>query len=229
MYFTALSIGFVSSLHCLGMCGPLALLLPGANRSTAQLLMGGLVYNAGRILTYTLLGLFLGWVGQALVMADLQQAVTLILGILLVIGVLLGFNLDQRLNRWPWLTRWSHFLQIQFQRLLVRRQHRFYFGLLNGLLPCGMVYLALAGALSMQDLWSGAAFMLFFGLGTLPAMLAPFLLGQGLRQRLRGRVRLLQLAAMLLMGVALIVRGLAIQLPANLNFWAMIQHPVMCH
>jgi sulfite exporter TauE/SafE len=229
IYWTAISLGLVSSLHCLGMCGPLVLVLPGQRDHTWQVLGSGLEYNLGRILTYGIMGLVFGLVGKGLLMAEVQQWVSIVLGGILIIGAILGFSLESGIYRWKPIAKVSGFVKQSFSQLLARQQRLFAFGLLNGLLPCGMVYLALAGAITMQTAVGGATFMLAFGLGTLPAMLAPFFVGQGIKQWLRRHLRTIQTVAMLAMGVVLITRGLQIEFPAELSFWEMLKNPVMCH
>lgn len=229
-FLTAISLGLVSSLHCLGMCGPLVLVLPGQDRGATWRAIGqGLEYNVGRVIMYGSLGLFFGLLGRGLLMAQVQQVVAITLGVLLIVAWLIGFSLESSIYRWPLIGRVTAFIKRKFGQLVVRQQRHFAFGLLNGLLPCGMVYIALAGAVTTQSAGHGALFMLSFGLGTLPAMLAPFLLGQGLRLRLRKHLRTIQATAMILMGVMLISRGLQIEFPNELSFWEMLKNPVMCH
>jgi len=211
------------------MCGPLVLVLPGQRDRMWQVLGSGLEYNLGRILTYAVMGLVFGLVGKGLLMAELQQWVAIIVGGMLVIGAILGFSLESSIYRWKPIAKMTGFIKKRFSQLVARQQRLFTFGLLNGFLPCGMVYLALAGAVTMQTALGGASFMLAFGVGTLPAMLAPFFVGQGIKQRLRRHLRTIQTTAMLIMGVVLISRGLQIEFPAELSFWEMLKHPVMCH
>lgn len=229
IFWSAISLGLLSSLHCLGMCGPLVLAIPGQGDTKVQATMTALEYNLGRITTYVLLGLFFGLLGQGLLMSQTQQFVAISLGVLLLLSSLWGFKLDQQLAHWPLVGRISNKIRSAFRHLLARQQRHFFFGLLNGILPCGMVYLALAGAMTTEHTWQGAAFMFSFGLGTLPAMVAPFFVGHSVRKYLRPYLPYLQTTAVLVMGVFLIVRGLQIAFPEELNFLEMLKHPVMCH
>lgn len=229
VFWSAISLGLVSSLHCLGMCGPLVLAIPGQGTTKGQALMTALEYNLGRITTYVLLGLFFGLLGQGLLMSETQQFVAISLGVLLLLSSIWGFKLDQYLNRWPLMAKVNQKIRSAFQYLLVRQQRHFFFGLLNGVLPCGMVYLALAGAMTTEHIWQGAAFMFSFGLGTLPAMVAPFFVGHGIRNHLRPYLPYLQTTAVVVMGVFLIIRGLQVAFPEELNFLEMLKHPIMCH
>jgi hypothetical protein len=188
-----------------------------------------LEYNLGRITTYVLMGLCLGLIGQALWMGQLQQWTAIVLGSILLLSGLVGIQLTSYLERWSVTSGITQRIRTRFQKLLARRQRHFFFGMLNGILPCGMVYLALAGALTMESSLLGAGFMLSFGLGTLPAMLAPFFLKGAFRQRLRGYLPHLQRAAILLTGAFLLARGLQVELPQEITLIEMLKHPVMCH
>jgi sulfite exporter TauE/SafE len=188
-----------------------------------------LEYNLGRITTYMLMGLFFGLLGQGLLLGQAQQYVAISLGVVMLFGSLAGFNIEIWLAKWPILLRVNNWIKKRFQQLLSRQSRLFIFGLLNGILPCGMVYLALAGAVTMDHLGASVAFMFSFGLGTLPAMLTPFFFGQGIRTHLRPYLPYIQTTAMAAMGLLLIFRGLQIEFPAELSFWEMLKNPVMCH
>jgi sulfite exporter TauE/SafE len=216
-------------MHCLGMCGPLVLVLPGRQEGPLQVLASGLEYNLGRITTYMLMGLVFGLLGQGLLMGHTQQYVAIGLGVIMLLACLSGFNIDAWAGRWPLFIEVNNWIKKRFQQLLSRQSRLYFFGLLNGILPCGMVYLALAGAVTMEHTSAAVAFMFSFGLGTLPAMLTPFFFGQGIRKYLRPYLPYIQTAALAAMGLLLIFRGLQIEFPAELSFWEMLKNPVMCH
>lgn len=170
--WTALLIGFLGSFHCIGMCGPIALALPGGR--TAFMLAGRLLYNAGRVATYCLLGGIFGTVGHSLALAGLQQALSLTLGVIIIAGILL------RSRSYPRLKKALHVDRL-FGRLKEAIRSRFeqrglssflIVGILNGLLPCGFVYMGLAGSLTTGSVGGGMLYMTLFGLGTFPAMFA---------------------------------------------------------
>lgn len=229
LFWSAISLGLVSSLHCLGMCGPLVMVFAGETGVPIRRALLALEYNLGRITTYILMGLCLGIIGQALWMGQLQQWTAILLGSILLLSGLLGIRLTFYLERWSVTSAITQRIRTRFQKLLARRQRHFFFGMLNGILPCGMVYLALAGALTMESSLQGAGFMFSFGLGTLPAMLAPFFLKGTFRHRLRGYLPHLQRAAILLTGAFLLARGLHVALPQEITLIEMLKHPVMCH
>ncbi|MCS6916149.1 MAG: sulfite exporter TauE/SafE family protein [Chitinophagales bacterium] len=201
-------IGLAGSLHCAGMCGPLMLLLGRMSRGVA---MGWTMalYHAGRLLSYTLLGLLAGglpaWVG----LASHQQWLSIASGLLLVAVALAG-------------SRWRGRKWIAVHRLVNRLsawalrcsgwQRLIGMGMVNGLLPCGLVYAALAVAAAGGNALTGAAVMLLFGIGTLPVLLAMTLTSGMLPVRRWWRpstLRLLTLAA----GLLLVLRGMNLNIP----------------
>lgn len=212
--WTAVMLGLAGSLHCVGMCGPIALALPRPN-GPATLLPGRLLYNAGRILTYAGLGALFGWMGQTLLMAGWQRALSITAGLLILL-----YLLSARLGRGRW-TLESTLLRLvaPVQRMLGRLLKQtslgglLTIGLLNGLLPCGLVYVALAGAAATGSALGGAGFMLVFGLGTTPMMLAISLAGPTLYARLRGRFQNVIPLALGVMAVLFILRGLELGIP----------------
>ncbi|MEL6972162.1 MAG: sulfite exporter TauE/SafE family protein [Bacteroidota bacterium] len=177
MLYTAFTFGLLGSLHCVGMCGPLALAMPFGQRDR---LLRVLVYNAGRILTYATLGALLGLLGQGIFLVGLQSWLTLALGILLIVVGLFSVQLEFNIWTLPVLSSWHLKVKAAFGRLMGKSTYGSLFsvGLLNGLLPCGLVYLALAGALTTANWQSGISYMIVFGLGTLPLLLAVAMLGQ---------------------------------------------------
>ena len=210
-FWTAFLLGLVGSAHCAGMCGPLALALPRTGDTSALFLAGRLAYNAGRILTYSLLGALFGLLGQTFAVAGLQRWVSLVAGILILVSLVASSRFALGLPA----TRVVGWLKTSLGRLL---QHRsvaavFSLGLLNGLLPCGLVYVACAGATATGSVVDGSASLLAFGLGTIPMMLAFGLAGPRLQLALRFRLQRLIPVSLAVVGGLLILRGLALGIP----------------
>src|SRR5579859_6934676 len=166
----AFILGLFGSLHCAGMCGPLAVGLPPTNHSLGSFVSGRLAYNLGRIVTYCCLGLVFGLVGKALWIAGLQRWLSIGVGTLLLAGL---FASRRLILRQP-VTMIVEQLKRRMSFLLRQRSQLSLglLGLLNGLLPCGLVYVGAAGALATGGVLKGAGYMFFFGLGTAPMMLA---------------------------------------------------------
>jgi len=214
--WTALMLGLAGSLHCVGMCGPIALALPrGSGTGPGHLLAGRLLYNLGRTLTYAGMGSVFGLLGQSLLLAGWQRGLSIAAGVLI-----LAYLLSRGLGRGRWsLESAALRLIAPVQRSLGRLLNQsssgglLVIGLLNGLLPCGLVYVALAGAAATGSVWGGALFMVLFGLGTTPMMLAISLAGPSLYGRLRGRFQRVIPLALGVMAVLFILRGLELGIP----------------
>lgn len=218
----ALTLGFFGSLHCIGMCGPLALaLLPaklpanGAPSRFAGIASGSLLYNGGRIVTYAVLGLLFGLLGGAARLAGLQQFLSITTGVVILLWIVLPKHLTQRVEAKHHVAALLARLKLLLNRAL--RSHRFAaqfgVGLLNGLLPCGFVYLALAGAMAQPTVLRSSLFMALFGLGTAPAMLAIMLPHGFLSPARRLSLRRVMPLGTAVVAVLLIVRGLALGVP----------------
>ncbi|GAB3799609.1 sulfite exporter TauE/SafE family protein [Spirosoma humi] len=204
---TALLTGLISSLHCVGMCGPLAAALPVGRleRSKRGLAIG--LYHAGRIATYSTLGAFAGTLGFGLHLLGWQRPLAVFSGIVLLAGSIGRSHWAAGL-RWPWLNRW---VTTAFgQRLRQPGWVGFAgLGVLNGLLPCGFTYVALAGTLTTDTPLAGATYMLLFGMGTLPALVGVNTLAVWLTTVGRRRLNWALSLATVVVGLLLIGRGLA--------------------
>lgn len=208
-------LGFVGSFHCIGMCGPIALTLPVQHLNGSRKLAGILLYNAGRISAYAILGLVFGWLGRQLYLGGLQQWLSIITGSLLLVLVILKYTGIR-------LTKDRHLPDIFTSKIKSRlgnllRQQRFHtlyaIGFLNGLLPCGLVYLGIAGAVASGDVLKGMLFMAAFGAGTLPAMAGVSYFSHLISIPVRNRMRSMIPVAISIMGVLLILRGLNLGIP----------------
>jgi sulfite exporter TauE/SafE len=209
--WTALLLGLVGSLHCAGMCGPLALALPVGPGAAPGFVAGRLAYNLGRIVTYCVLGLVFGLVGRMLLLAGVQRWVSIALGLALLAGL---FS-SHRLALWRPVTGLVERLKF---RMSVQLRHRSFkslaiLGLLNGLLPCGLVYVACAGATATGGLMAGVQYMAAFGLGTVPMMLGISLSGRLIPIALRLQLRKAIPVSVFLLASLLILRGLALGIP----------------
>ena len=229
--WTAFTLGLLGSLHCVGMCGPLALAMPYQAATRLGTAANVLLYNAGRILTYALLGLFIGTLGKGLFLAGWQTQFSIGIGILLLIAVVFSINIEYQLLRLPVLKALNDWVKRKLGILL--RHHGpgalFGIGLLNGLLPCGLVYMAVIGAVSTGSSWSGSLYMAAFGLGTLPLLFTTAVIGQFIHVRWRTYARRLVPVALAVMAVLLIMRGIQFHIPHDFRFWETAQDVPMCH
>jgi sulfite exporter TauE/SafE len=221
--YAAFLLGLAGSLHCAAMCGPLALAVPVVGSSKLAILLSRTVYNGGRVATYVMLGLVSGTVGKTLALAGLQRSLSIGMGsiILLIVLLLPAATRVQSLTRLlMWVKqKFAFFLQERSYAALLA------LGLLNGLLPCGLVYAAAAGAVTTGSVTRAAEFMAMFGLGTLPMMLGLGLLGARARFRLHSP-NLVRITT-LVMGTLLILRGLGLGIPMVSPAYA-DQRPACC-
>jgi hypothetical protein len=228
---TAFSIGILGSVHCVGMCGPIALALPFRGLSRWQTVQGILAYNTGRIATYALLGTFIGLLGRGIWLAGWQAYLSLALGIGLALTALLSIPVESRLLRIPFVQRFHQWVGRKLALHIGARGIRAFLivGALNGLIPCGLVYMAIAGALASGSFLSGAAFMALFGLGTVPMMALTAFAGQRLNLAWRSRLRTLAPLLILLVAAVFILRGIHFQAPDSIRFHEAWQDMPMCH
>jgi uncharacterized protein len=210
-YGFAIALGLLGSLHCAAMCGPLMLALPQPAATAGSFFVGRIFYQLGRITTYTVLGIIAGLAGKSLLLAGCQRWLSIALGA----AILLGFFFSKKIAVSAAAMRLVGALKSAMSAQLRRRGLRslILLGLLNGLLPCGLVYVALAGAVAQGGFLAGVLFMILFGLGTLPTMLAISLSGKvfpaAWRMKLRGAIPF----AVCALGALLVLRGLALGIP----------------
>ncbi|MEI7734512.1 MAG: sulfite exporter TauE/SafE family protein [Ferruginibacter sp.] len=214
LLIAATAMGMLGSFHCVGMCGPLALSLPLKNDSAATKFFGAMLYNSGRIVTYAVFGLVFGLIGTSVALFGYQQWLSVILGISILVFMLLPKKITAVKNKNSVLDFFEKLRQALGQLFFKKtRSSLFAIGLLNGLLPCGLVYMAAAGAVATGDLLSSVLFMAFFGLGTLPVMWSIAFFGNYVSMGIRQRIRKLYPYMMLLMACLLILRGMGLGIP----------------
>ncbi len=210
----AFVMGLIGSFHCLGMCGPIAMALPMGNRSNSSRVVGGVIYNSGRILTYAILGLVLGLTGDFFISPQIQSTVSIVFGVLIGLYLLVPSKIKVALRIAP-----SQSLLVKLRKQLAKflyiqnNSSLFGIGLLNGLLPCGMIYLALASSFLAGSALKGSLFMALFGLGTFPTMLAAVYFGSFLNQHIRIKLRKAVPIFLFFMAALLIVRGMNLGIP----------------
>ncbi|MFP4228554.1 MAG: sulfite exporter TauE/SafE family protein [Salinivenus sp.] len=207
-----LAFGAFGSVHCVGMCGPLALSLPGKHQPRWQFWAERGLYNLGRAVTYSLLGVLVGAAGHVVSLAGAQQGLSVGIGVLMILVAAV-----------PWVSRQVQRIEQTPSAFLGRVMKpigtlyetggptaMLIVGLLNGLLPCGFVYAALATAVTADGVAQSTVFMAGFGLGTGPAMLGVSLLGRVASTKLRTRLQNLVPIGLALVGLLLILRGLGL-------------------
>jgi sulfite exporter TauE/SafE len=205
MLVTALILGFAGSLHCLGMCSPLALMVTG---QTSHGFAKRLIYNLGRIFTYSVAGFIVAGIGFALIFFRLQNILTIVLGVILLIAGLSGVSQIKIPLVTSAVARFASKLRSYFSFFIQKKSYAavFFLGSLNGLLPCGLSLIALSFCLSFDKPLEGFYFMALFGAGTLPVMLGATSIFQWLVNRLHMSFSKISVAMLILSGVLLIGR-----------------------
>ena len=208
-------IGFLGSFHCVGMCGPIALALPIGKASNLQLVISRILYNLGRVVTYAFFGAIFGLFGKGIAFAGLQRYASIALGVTILLYYLMPSKFKGKLSvTKPYLIV-SGFVKKSFTTLTKSGSSfsLFVFGIVNGFLPCGFVYVALAGAMTTGDFISGSLFMALFGLGTTPIMLATSLVGKFVTNSVRTKINKLIPVFAIILALIFILRGLSLGIP----------------
>ncbi len=215
LIYTAFILGLLGSLHCLGMCGPLAIALPAAKNRGLDFFLGRVLYNSGRVATYSMLGIFFGLLGQSFVLVGLQRWLSIAAGLFIFAYLILRKRPAFAVKGTGLIAGAVGKLKSALGGLFKQRSHRalLSIGLLNGLLPCGLVYVALAGAAATGSALGGAEYMLFFGLGTVPMMLAVSLFGKFVQGNVLVTFNRLIPYALGVLAVLFVLRGMSLGIP----------------
>lgn len=211
LFITAFSLGLLGSFHCLGMCGPIAFTLPVKNNR----FLSAILYNSGRIITYSTFGLLFGFIGQGLKTATTQQFLSIAFGSLLIIGTILPAKFFNKFQVSAYFTKAVSQLKFTLSKFIHQKGvfSLLIIGLLNGLLPCGLVYAAIGGSIATGNTYDGILFMASFGLGTLPMMFTAIFFSNFISVKFRSVVRKLLPILLVIMGLQLIIRGLNLNIP----------------
>ncbi len=211
--WSAFLIGILGSMHCVGMCGPIALALPIPKDKNRY--VGILLYNLGRVFMYSFLGLLFGLFGHLFVLAGLQQFLSIVSGIVLLGMVWFIFSTKSKGSTMSFLSPIMFRLKelLSFYLKKYSFTSLFFVGILNGLLPCGLVYFAVVGAISTGAIFAGSYYMILFGLGTIPAMFMVALSKKFIKNEWRFKLTKAIPIALIVMAIVLILRGLNLGIP----------------
>ena len=206
----AFLIGLFGSVHCVGMCGPLAFSIPSSRKYAWSLVTDKLLYNFGRVVTYTSLGLLLGYLGKLFWLSGLQQGVSILSGLFIIgLGLARLLRLKNKVGSgvyFPWFYK-------MINMAVKHKAGHFIMGMLNGFLPCGFVYVALFGALNTTSAADAAQFMFWFGMGTFPLMFIATLSFGYLSPLVRRRINTAMPYLMMCLGFWFIMRGSGLNIP----------------
>lgn len=208
-------MGLLGSFHCVGMCGAIALSIPMDLSTRLALVRDAILYNIGRVITYTLIGVLLGYFGEAFFKSGYQQWLAFEMGILIVIVYFVPSTLGNKISNWLGLNHLTKFIKKGFSWLLQRPSPPTFvvIGMLNGLLPCGFVYMAGATAMLAESMTGGILHMTGFGLGTIPMMFTTAVSGKFISIRVRNTIKGLRPYLAMLLATLFILRGLGLDIP----------------
>jgi sulfite exporter TauE/SafE len=233
MLFTALIFGIISSLHCIGMCGPIAMMLPVSHNNPTKKVIQIMLYHLGRLTTYASLGFLFGILGKGLYLAGMQQQISITVGIFMIIiaivpeKIFANYNFSRPVYRL--ISKLKTNLGSQFKRK--SPDALFTIGLLNGLLPCGLVYASLFGAIAMQNVGFSIMYMLLFGIGTIPLMSAVVYVSNILSIPFRNKFQKIIPLVTVVIGILFVMRGMGLNIayisPSNMHLF--IQTAANCH
>ncbi|MDB5005540.1 MAG: hypothetical protein JWQ34_3765 [Mucilaginibacter sp.] len=208
----AFFIGLFGSVHCIGMCGPLAFAIPTLNARWWLIIADKLLYNIGRVITYSFLGLLIGFIGKQLWLLGLQQGVSILAGVLVIMAAITRL-LKIRVANNKALSVLFTPINKSLHYALQHKAGHFIVGLLNGFLPCGFVYIALIGAVNTPSSISAAQFMLCFGFGTFPLMLLATIGSGFVGPVIRRRINKAMPYLMISLGFWFVLRGMNFNIP----------------
>lgn len=213
--WTAFIFGLLGSLHCIGMCGPIAIALPGGQSSRLKFSLSRLLYNLGRVVTYGILGAFCGWIGQTIKIAGYQATLSVISGVLILLMIFLPSKFAGRFIKFNFYSLIIANIKSYWGKLFKNSSYTslLFIGFLNGFLPCGLVYIALAASASTGTTVGGLLYMSMFGLGTIPIMFAVSFLGLFVNLSLKRFINRLIPVGGIVIAVLIILRGLSLGIP----------------
>lgn len=233
MLFTAFFFGLISSFHCIGMCGPIAMMLPVDRNNQAKKVTQIITYHIGRLFAYSTIGFIFGMLGKGFLLAGMQQKMSIFIGIAMILIILIpekviaNYNFSKPIFKV--ISKIKTTLGSQFKNKSYKSL--FTIGLLNGFLPCGMVYVALFGAIAMQSPTLGILYMVLFGLGTVPMMSSIVYLNSFLTIPIRNKIQKVIPYVVIFIGIVFILRGLGLGIPyiSPSNMSLFVQQQPNCH
>ncbi len=233
MLFSAFVLGLLGSFHCIGMCGPIAFMLPVDRTNTYKKVSQIVIYHIGRLLAYTIIGLVFGLIGKSLYIFGFQQQLTIIIGILMILVVVIP---DKVFNKYqiskPIYSSISKLKSALGSALKRKTADTFLtIGFLNGFLPCGLVYMALFGAIASANALEGGLYMVVFGLGTIPLMTTVIYFSHLLKGTVRQKIQKAIPVFIVFIGALFILRGLGLGIPylSPAPVYDLVSNTIDCH
>ena len=233
MLTTAFFFGLISSFHCIGMCGPIAMMLPVDRNNPAKKVTQIITYHLGRLTAYGTIGLVFGLIGRGFYLAGIQQQLSIFIGVLMIVVVLIPERIFAKYNFSKPVFRLISKMKTALGSQFKNRSYKslFTIGLLNGLLPCGMVYVALFVSIAMQHAGLGVLYMVLFGLGTIPMMSAVVYIQSFITVSVRNKIQKVIPYVAVCIGVLYVLRALGHGIPyvSPYTMSLFVQESANCH
>ena len=233
MLYSAFIFGLISSFHCVGMCGPIAMMLPVDRNNEAKKVTQIITYHIGKLTAYGILGFIFFFFFRSFYLSGMLQQLSIIVGVLMIVVALVPEKIFAKYNFskpvYKIISKVKSSLGQQFKNKSYKSL--FTIGLLNGFLPCGMVYVAIFGAIAMQSVSLGVLYMLLFGIGTIPMLTAVIYISNVLSFSFRGTLQKIIPVVAVVIGMLFIIRGLGLDIPylSPSNMSLFVQSEANCH
>lgn len=233
MLFSAFILGLLGSFHCVGMCGPIAFMLPVDRTNSVKKVSQIAIYHFGRLLAYSLIGLVFGLIGKSLYLFGFQQQLSIIIGVLMILVVIIPQKTFNKYNFSKPIYRVISKVKSALGSAMKKKTMDTFLtiGFLNGFLPCGLVYMALFAAIAGGSAVNGSLYMAVFGLGTIPLMTTAIYFSQFLKGTARQRIQKAIPVFVVIIGALFILRGLGLGIPylSPAPVYDLINNSVDCH
>lgn len=233
MLASAFVLGLLGSFHCIGMCGPIAFMLPVDRTNAVKKASQITIYHIGRLLAYSLIGLVFGLIGKSLYLFGFQQQLSIVIGILMIVLVLVPQNKLNKYNISKPIYRLISKVKSALGSALKRKTADTFLtiGFLNGFLPCGLVYMAVFGAISGGNALQGSLYMTLFGLGTVPLMTTTIYASHFLKGSARQKIQKVIPVFVVIIGALFILRGLGLGIPylSPAPVYDVVNSSIDCH
>lgn len=215
MLISAFVLGLLGSLHCVGMCGPIAFMLPVSRTNHFKKAFQIGIYHLGRLLAYGIIGVVFGLIGKSLSIFGFQQQLSIIIGVLMIVIVLIPYKTFSKYNFSKPLYKIISKLKTALGASLKKKTPETFLtiGFLNGFLPCGLVYMAVFAAIASGNTLSGSLYMVVFGLGTIPLMTSAIYFSNFLKGSVRQKIQKAIPVFVVIIGILFIIRGLGLGIP----------------
>ena len=207
MLWSAFILGLLGSWHCVGMCGPIAMMVPGSKGKNRVVAAG--LYHFGKIMSYALIGSLFGLFTAFITSLKVQSWITIsagiFIGILAFAPTLLNYVERKGFKIFNGLINFKNKISKALNKN--KAEYGFYIGFFNGFMPCGLVYIAAIGAMVQPSVIESVGYMVLFGLGTIPFLSLAIFTSGFIKERLRLHSSKVRTVAFIAISIFMIWKG----------------------